>query len=46
LRALCEAIMLDAMFELPSSDTKEFTVTTEYATHKLERVDMKILKVS
>lgn len=46
LRALCEAIMLDAMFELPSSDIKEFTVTTEYATHKLERVDMKILKVS
>jgi ATP-dependent Clp protease ATP-binding subunit ClpX len=46
LRALCEAIMLDAMFELPSSDTKEFTVTTEYATRKLERVDMKILKAS
>ncbi len=46
LRAICEAIMMDAMFELPSGETKEFTVTTEYASHKLERVDMKVLKAS
>jgi ATP-dependent Clp protease ATP-binding subunit ClpX len=46
LRAICEAIMMDAMFELPSAETKEFAVTTEYAIHKLERVDMKILKAS
>ncbi len=46
LRAICEAIMLDAMFELPSQDIKEFKVTTEYAAHKLERVDMKVLKAS
>jgi len=46
LRAICEAIMMDAMFELPSGDTKEFTVTPEYAAHKLERVDMKVLKAS
>jgi ATP-dependent Clp protease ATP-binding subunit ClpX len=46
LRAICEAIMIDAMFELPSGDTKEFTVTTDYAAHKLERVDMQILKAS
>jgi ATP-dependent Clp protease ATP-binding subunit ClpX len=46
LRAICEAIMLDAMFELPSQDLKEFKVTTEYAAHKLERVDMKVLKAS
>ncbi len=25
LRSICEAIMLDAMFDSPSSDTKEFT---------------------
>jgi len=25
---------------------KEFTVTTEYASNKLERVDMKVLKAS
>jgi ATP-dependent Clp protease ATP-binding subunit ClpX len=46
LRALCEAIMMDAMFEFPSGDIKEFTVTTEYASHRLEGVDMKILKAS
>lgn len=46
LRAICEAIMMDAMFELPSAEAKEFTVTTEYAAHKLERVDMKVLKAS
>lgn len=46
LRAICEAIMMDAMFELPSGDLKEFSVTPDYAAHKLERVDMKILKAS
>jgi ATP-dependent Clp protease ATP-binding subunit ClpX len=46
LRAICEAIMMDAMFELPSAETKEFSVTTEYASHKFERIDMKVLKAS
>jgi len=46
LRAICEAIMIDAMFELPSKDVKEFVVDTEYAAHKLERIDMKVLKAS
>jgi len=46
LRAICEAIMMDAMFELPSQDVKKFTVTTEYAIHKFERIDLKVLKAS
>ncbi|MDF1560575.1 MAG: ATP-dependent Clp protease ATP-binding subunit ClpX [Bacteroidales bacterium] len=46
LRAICEAIMIDAMFELPSADVKEFSVTPDYASRKLERVDMQILKAS
>lgn len=46
LRAICEAIMIDAMFELPSGNIKEFTVNPDYAAHKLERVDMQILKAS
>jgi len=46
LRSICEAIMLDAMFDSPSSDTKEFTITTDYAIHKLERIDMKVLRAS
>ena len=46
LRAICEAIMLDAMFEMPSVDINELVITEEYASHKLARIDMKILKAS
>jgi len=46
LRSICEAIMLDAMFDAPSSGTKELTITTDYAIRKLERIDMKVLKAS
>jgi ATP-dependent Clp protease ATP-binding subunit ClpX len=44
LRAICESIMIDAMFELPSKKEKEFTITTDYAVKKMERVSMKMLK--
>jgi ATP-dependent Clp protease ATP-binding subunit ClpX len=38
LRSICEAIITDAMFELPSEpDIKEFTVTLSYAREKFER---------
>jgi ATP-dependent Clp protease ATP-binding subunit ClpX len=46
LRSICEAIMLDAMFEMPSVDTNELTITTDYARHKMEQIDLKILKAS
>ena len=46
LRSICEAIMIDAMFELPSKDQKQLTVTADYAAHKLEKVNLKILKAS
>jgi len=46
LRAICEAIMLDAMFDAPSAKTKELTITTDYATRKFERIDMQVLKAS
>jgi ATP-dependent Clp protease ATP-binding subunit ClpX len=46
LRSICEAIMLDAMFELPSTATNELTVTSDYARHKMERIDLKVLKAS
>jgi ATP-dependent Clp protease ATP-binding subunit ClpX len=37
LRSICEAILTDAMFELPSSKgTKEFVVTKKYAQQKFE----------
>lgn len=46
LRSICEAIMLDAMFEMPSSGSGELTVTADYASHKLSRIDMKVLRAS
>ncbi len=46
LRSICEAIMLDAMFEMPSEDTNEFEITIDYASHKMERINLKVLKAS
>lgn len=36
LRSIVEAIMVDAMFDIPSSGTKKFTVTLDYAKEKFE----------
>ncbi len=44
LRSLCEAVFTDAMFELPSSDEKEFKVTKPYAEEKLSYETIKKLK--
>jgi len=41
LRSLCEAIFTDAMFDLPSSDEKEFKVTKNYAEAKLTNTTLK-----
>jgi hypothetical protein len=38
--------MLDAMFDSPSTGTGELTITTDYASSKLERIDMHVLKAS
>jgi len=46
LRSLCEAIFTDAMFDLPSSDQKEFIVTHEYAEAKLTNTTLKKLKAA
>jgi ATP-dependent Clp protease ATP-binding subunit ClpX len=35
LRSICETIMLDAMFEMPSMGREELTITIDYASHKL-----------
>ncbi len=44
LRSLCEAIFTDAMFEMPSSDEKQFKVTKSYAEKKLSYETIKKLK--
>lgn len=47
LRSLCEAILTDAMFELPSQkDIKEFVVDKEYALEKLNKSGIKKLKAA
>jgi len=44
LRSICEAIMMDTMFELPSTDTHQFTVTLDYAREKIEKAKILELK--
>ena len=44
LRTICEAIMVDAMFELPSSDEKKFHLTLNYAKEKLSRKKLRKLR--
>ncbi len=41
LRSICEAIMVDAMFDIPSTEMEEFKLTKEYAQEKFERSKMK-----
>lgn len=44
LRSLCEAVLTDAMFDLPSSSEKELNVTKTYAEGKLNKSTLKKLK--
>tara|TARA_R110000851_G_scaffold61343_4_gene140949 strand:- start:14123 stop:15358 length:1236 start_codon:yes stop_codon:yes gene_type:complete len=44
LRSLCEAVLRDAMFELPGTETKELHVDKEYAEAKLNKSTIKKLK--
>ena len=44
LRSLCEEILTDAMFELPSSTDKKLNVTKNYAEDKLTKTTLKKLK--
>lgn len=44
LRSICEAIMTDMMFEIPSQERKEVTVTKAYAEEKLSRVQAQKLR--
>ena len=44
LRSLCEEILTDAMFELPSSEEKKLNVNKLYAEEKLTKTTLKKLK--
>ncbi len=44
LRSICEAVMMDTMYELPSTDARTFTVTLPYAREKVEKANFSGLK--
>lgn len=44
LRSLCEAILNEAMFELPKSETTELKVTKSYAEAQLSKIELPKLK--
>jgi ATP-dependent Clp protease ATP-binding subunit ClpX len=46
LRSICEAVMIDVMFELPSTDQKEVTISLEYARSKMEKINLQRLKAA
>lgn len=46
LRSICESILTDAMYELPSSKETQFTLDIEYARRKFDTSKMSLLKVA
>ena len=44
LRSICEAIMTDLMFEVPSQGKKNITITKAYAEEKMNRVNAQKLR--
>jgi len=46
LRSICEAILTDAMYQLPSNKVKEFNVTLEYAESKFSLSKLSKLKAA
>ncbi|NOT51876.1 MAG: ATP-dependent Clp protease ATP-binding subunit ClpX [Chitinophagaceae bacterium] len=46
LRSICESILTDAMFELPSSKETQFTLDIEYAKRKFDKSKLSLLKVA
>ncbi len=46
LRSICESILTDAMYELPSQKVKNFEVTLDYAQRKFSTSKLSMLKVA
>ncbi len=44
LRSICEAIMTDLMFEVPSENTKSVVITKAYAEQKMEKISAQKLR--
>lgn len=46
LRSICEGILTDAMFELPSSKETAFSLDLDYARRKFDKSKLSLLKVA
>jgi len=46
LRSICEAIMIDAMFDLPSAKTQEVRIDLAYARQKMEKFNLRKLQAA
>jgi ATP-dependent Clp protease ATP-binding subunit ClpX len=46
LRSICESILTDAMYELPSQKVKTFVLTLDYAQKKFSKSKLSLLKVA
>ncbi len=46
LRSICESILTDAMFELPSSKETNFIIDIDYAKRKFDKSKLSLLKVA
>lgn len=46
LRSICEAVMTDIMFDTPSTNTKEITISLDYAKEKLSKSTLNRLKAA
>jgi ATP-dependent Clp protease ATP-binding subunit ClpX len=46
LRSICETIMVDAMFDMPSNGHKSFVISEEYARERIENSGIQMLQAS
>lgn len=44
LRSICEAVMIDPMYEFPSSGADTLKITLDFAREKVEKIDSHMLK--
>ena len=46
LRSIVESVMMDAMFDIPSKQVKEFNVTLDYAKSQLDKAHLQKLETA
>ena len=46
LRSICEAVMIDAMYEMPSEERKELHITLDYARKNIEKANLGELRAA